>query len=152
MKISDTVFGIIIIIFSVLILIYSRTLPSLPGYAYGSGFFPAFTAVFMLGGGIVLLAGGLRSKAPLIVMGEWAKSPRLVANICLIPLNLVFYMLTVDTLGFVVTSFAMMTATIWWLRRKVFSTLLVSALTAIFIYLFFAKLMLVPLPEGLIGL
>jgi putative tricarboxylic transport membrane protein len=106
----------------------------------------------MLGGGIVLLAGGLRSKAPLIVMGEWAKSPRLVANICLIPLNLVFYMLTVDTLGFVVTSFAMMTATIWWLRRKVFSTLLVSALTAIFIYLFFAKLMLVPLPEGLIGL
>ncbi|GHV47589.1 hypothetical protein FACS1894204_11140 [Synergistales bacterium] len=151
MKISDAVFGVCLMLFAGFILIYSRTLPSLPGYAYGSGFFPSFTAIFILGGGIALLVRGLRVRAPLIVMGEWTRSPRLVSNICLIPLNLVFYILASDYLGFVLTSFIMLSVTIWWLRKKILSTVIVSALSAIIIYAFFGRLMLVPLSPGILG-
>ena len=152
MKISDTVFGIFLVVFGAFVLIYSRTLPSLPGYAYGSGFFPSFSAVFILAGGIALTVRGLRAHQPPIVLGEWTKSSRLVANICVIPLNLVFYIVASNTLGFVLTSFLMMSFTIWWLRRKVTSTLIVSGVGSLLIYLFFAKLMLVPLPAGLLGI
>ncbi|MDL2297650.1 tripartite tricarboxylate transporter TctB family protein [Synergistaceae bacterium OttesenSCG-928-D05] len=152
MKISDAIFGIILIVFSVLVLIYSRTLPSLPGYAYGSGFFPSLTAIFILGGGILLLVRGVRAKQPLLVLGAWTKSPKLISNICLIPLNLVFYILVSDKLGFILTTFLMMTATIWWLRKKVASTIIVAAVSAVITYAFFAKLMLVPLPAGIFGI
>jgi putative tricarboxylic transport membrane protein len=152
MKISDKIFGVALILFAVCILIYSRFLPSLPGYAYGSGFFPSFTAVFILGGGCALVWRGIGSKMPLIILGEWTKSPLLVANICIIPLSLVFYILVSDKLGFLLTAFIMMFTTIWWLRRKIVSTLLISCLSAIVIYVFFAKLMLVPLPMGVLGI
>lgn len=152
MKISDAVFGIILIVFSVFVLIYSRTLPTLPGYAYGSGFFPSFAAFFVLGGGSILLVRGIRAKQTAMVLGEWTKSRRLVLNLCLIPLNLVFYMAASETLGFVLTSFIMMFSTIWWLRRKVVSTFFVSSVSALLIYGFFAKLMFVPLSAGFLGI
>lgn len=152
MKISDAVFGVCLVVMAVWILLYARTLPALPGYAYGSGFFPSFSALFILGGGIALTLRGLREHQPVLVLGEWTKSPRLIANICVIPLNLVFYMLASGRLGFMLTSFLMMSFTIWWLRRKVLSTLIVAAVGSVAIYAFFAKLMLVPLPSGILGI
>ena len=151
MKISDTIFGIILTAFAVFVLAYSQSLPSLPGYAYGSGFFPSFSAVFILGGGILLLIRGIRDKKPWLVLGEWTKIPRLVANICIIPLSLVFYIFASEWLGFVLTSFLLMSVMIWWLRGKIVSAVVISAVTAILIYVFLAKLMLVPLPTGILG-
>lgn len=152
MKISDAIFGVVLITFAVFVLIYSRTLPSLPGYAYGSGFFPSLTAIFVMGGGILLLIRGVVAKQPLLVLGEWTKSRKLVSNICLIPLNLFFYIVASDKLGFVPTAFLMMFFTIWWLEKKVVSTLIISAVSSVLIYAFFAKLMLVPLPAGIFGI
>lgn len=151
MKISDKIFGAILICFSVFVLIYSRSLPSLPGYKYGSGFFPSFTAIFLLCCGIILLVRGIRFKDKLLVLGEWTKSPRLVANICLIPLSIVFYMLVSDFLGFIPTVIIMTTFTIWWLRRKFISSLVITSICAVFAYVFFSKIMLVPLPAGILG-
>ncbi|MDR1514413.1 MAG: tripartite tricarboxylate transporter TctB family protein [Synergistaceae bacterium] len=152
MKISDAVFGVILVVFAAIILIYSRTLPTLPGYAYGSGFFPSFTAIFILCGGIALAIRGVRERQPLLVLGEWTKSLRLISNICVIPLSIVFYIALSDTLGFVLTSFLMMSGTIWWLRRKILSTVIVSGISSALIYIFFAKMMLVPLPTGFLGI
>ena len=152
MKISDKVFGAVLIVFSIAVLVHSRSLPVLPGYKYGAGFFPAFSAIFLLGSGLVLFFRNFRAKTALIKFGEWTKSPTLVANICVIPLNLVFYMMFANLLGFVLTASIMTTFTIWWLRRKFLSSLIVAASTAIVTYIFFAKIMLVPLPAGILGL
>ena len=152
MKISDRIFGIILICFSIFVLIYSRSLPSLPGYKYGSGFFPSFSAIFILGCGILLLVRGVRLKDKLLVLGDWTKSPTLVANICLIPASVVFYILVVNYIGFVPTVIVMTTFTIWWLRRKFVSSLVITTISAVIVYIFFSKIMLVPLPAGFLGL
>lgn len=152
MKISDKIFGSILICFSIFVLIYSRSLPTLPGYKYGAGFFPSVSAVFILGCGVILLVRGIRIKDRLIVFGEWTRSPTLVANICLIPGSIVFYMLVSDFLGFVPTVIVMTTFTIWWLRKKFVSSFIVTSISAVFIYVFFSKIMLVPLPTGFLGL
>ncbi|NLA91542.1 MAG: tripartite tricarboxylate transporter TctB family protein [Synergistaceae bacterium] len=152
MKINDKVFGAVLIVFSIAVLVYSRSLPVLPGYKYGAGFFPAFTSIFLLGSGLVLFFRNFRAKSALIKFGEWTKSPALVANISVIPLNLVFYMAFANLLGFVLTTTIMTTFTIWWLRRKLVSSFVVAGSTAILAYIFFAKIMLVPLPAGILGL
>ena len=46
----------------------------------------------------------------------------------------------------------MLTFTIWWLRRKLKSSLIVAVVSSILIYVFFSKIMLVPLPAGFLGL
>ena len=152
MKISDKVFGAVLIVFSLAVLVHSRSLPVLPGYKYGAGFFPAFTAIFLLGSGLTLFFRNFRVKTALVQLGEWTRSRALVANICVIPLNLVFYMIFANLLGFVLTATVMTTFTIWWLRRKLLSSFVVAASTAVLTYVFFAKIMLVPLPAGILGL
>lgn len=151
MKFNDAVFGIFFLVFSSLVLLYSRSLPSLPGYAYGSGFFPAITGVALFICGLFLTARGIRSKEKILVFGDWVRSPKLISNIVLIPLNLVFYIIFANKLGFILTVIAMLTVTIWWLRGKLLSTATVSVCIALFAYLFFYKLMMVPLPVGVLG-
>ena len=87
-----------------------------------------------------------------MVLGEWTKSPKLVSNICLIPGSLVFYMLVSNLLGFIVTVIVMLTFTIWWLRGHLLSAFVVSVASAVSVYAFFSKLMLVPLPAGIFGI
>ena len=152
MKISDKIFGAVLICFSLFVLVYARSLPTLPGQNYGSGFFPATAAIFTLGCGGILLVRGMKKKDKMLVLGEWTKSPVLVANICLIPANLIFYMLVSDVLGFMPTVIIMLTFTIWWLRRKLKSSFIVAVVSSILIYVFFSKIMLVPLPAGFLGL
>ena len=153
MKINDKIFGILLICFAVFVWMYSMTLPSLPGQKYGAGFFPAFTSIFIFGCGVLLFIRGLKQeKGWLVVLGEWTKSPKLVYNICLIPGSLVFYMLVSNLLGFIVTVIVMLTFTIWWLRGHLLSAFVVSVASAVSVYAFFSKLMLVPLPAGIFGI
>ena len=93
-----------------------------------------------------------QEKGWLVVLGEWTKSPKLVSNICLIPGSLVFYMLVSNLLGFIVTVIVMLTFTIWWLRGHLLSAFVVSVASAVSVYAFFSKLMLVPLPAGIFGI
>ena len=139
MKISDKIFGAVLICFSLFVLVYARSLPTLPGQNYGSGFFPATAAIFTLGCGGILLVRGMKKKDKMLVLGEWTKSPVLVANICLIPANLIFYMLVSDILGFMPTVIIMLTFTIWWLRRKLKSSFIVAVVSSILITYFFQK-------------
>ena len=153
MKINDKIFGILLICFAVFVWMYSMTLPSLPGQKYGAGFFPAFTSIFIFGCGVLLFIRGLKQeKGWLVVLGEWTTSPKLVSNICLIPGSLVFYMLVSNLLGFIVTVIVMLTFTIWWLRGHLLSAFVVSVASAVSVYAFFSKLMLVPLPAGIFGI
>ncbi len=152
MRISDTIFGAVLMCLAAGVWTYSMTLPPLPGQSYGAGFFPAFTSLFIFGCGVSLLIRGLKEKGRLVVFGEWTKSPKLVSNICLIPANLVFYMVFSNLLGFILTVTVMVTFTIWWLRGNFMSSFVVSIATAVSAYVFFAKLMLVPLPAGIFGI
>ena len=151
MKFNDAIPGALLFLFSGFILVNARSLPSLPGYAYGSGFFPAITAVALMICSVMLIAKGFFSKAKPVVLGDWVKSPKLISNIVLIPLNLVFYMLFANGLGFILTSTIMLIATIWWLRGHIVSTAITSVCVSLFAYGFFYKLMTVPLPRGLFG-
>ncbi|MDR1732484.1 MAG: tripartite tricarboxylate transporter TctB family protein [Synergistaceae bacterium] len=151
MKFNDAVFGIFFLIFSTLIMIRAHSLPSLPNYAYGAGFFPALTAAAMFVCGALLTVRGLKSGVRVFTPGEWMKSPKLVSNLLLVPLNLLFYIFFANRLGFLLTGIIMLTCTIGWLRRRLLSTLVISLCLTIFAYAFFYRLMMVPLPAGILG-
>lgn len=151
MKFNDVVPGVLMFLFSIFILISAKDLPSLPGYEYGAGFFPSLVALALLISSVILIVKGVRSRAKIMVLGDWVRSPKLVSNIVLIPLNLVFYIVFVEKIGFILTSTTMLTVTIWWLRGRLLSTVITSVCVSLFAYGFFYKFMAVPLPQGLFG-
>lgn len=151
MRFNDAIPGALLFLFSSFVLVNARSLPSLPGYEYGAGFFPTITAIALMICSVMLIVKGAYSKAKLLVLGDWIKSPKLVSNIVLIPMNLVFYIVFANRLGFILTSMIMLIATIWWLRGKIVSTVITSVCVSLFAYVFFYKLMTVPLPPGLLS-
>ena len=151
MKFNDVIPGVLLFLFSSFVMVNARSLPSLPGYAYSAGFFPTITAAALMICSVMLIVKGIYSKAKLVVLGDWVKSPKLISNIVLIPLNLVFYIAFANKLGFILTSTIMLIVTIWWLRGKIVSTAITSVCVSLFAYGFFYKMMMVPLPPGLFG-
>lgn len=152
MRFNDAIFGIALIVFALAEIAYTRTFPSLHGQAYGPDLFPIVIGVGMIACGVILITNGflMRASEPLMTVGEWASDQRQVVTFVLVLLSLVFYILASDWLGFVPTSLLILTVLlvrfgIGWLR-----SVLAAVITTLIIQALFARLLLVPLPWGLL--
>jgi putative tricarboxylic transport membrane protein len=61
------------------------------------------------------------------------------------------YILVVDFLGFIPTATLLLFLLMCWLHARVITAAAVAILLALGIYLLFARLLLVPLPRGVLG-
>src|SRR3990170_52680 len=111
MKFSDRLSGLLILIFGVAIVAYARTFPAMPGQSVGPPLFPT-----VIGGGLALLGATLMftvARTPggsWIELDDWVRRPRMVFNFALVIVDLVFYALVVNRLGFFITSFVFLAA------------------------------------------
>jgi hypothetical protein len=132
----------------------ARTFPALPGVPYGPGLFPTIIAGFMIFGGCILIFKGIREvkKSGWLTLEPWAKSPRTYFTLGLIFSALLFYILFSDQLGFLITSIIIIFSLLLWTRGRenFFSSLIISVIFSLIIYLIFVKFMRVPLPGGLL--
>ena len=111
MRFNDSVFGVILIVFAIAEISYTRTFPRLHGQDYGPDLFPIIIgAGLMLFGGILIARGwAQRATQPLVVVGDWAHDRGNVVNVFILVGSVVFYILFSTWLGFIPTALLIQT-------------------------------------------
>jgi putative tricarboxylic transport membrane protein len=152
MRFNDAIFGVLLIAFAIAEIAYTRTFPSLHGQAYGPDLFPILIGVGFLITGAVLTVRGimLRTAAPLVEIGAWAADRRNVVNFALVVLALLFYIAASDWLGFILTAFLIMVVLLKSFGSGTAAAVVIAVLTTLGIHTLFARVLLVPLPWGLL--
>ncbi|MBT3359681.1 MAG: tripartite tricarboxylate transporter TctB family protein [Rhodospirillales bacterium] len=152
MRFNDAITGLVLLLFGAAVTIHSQlNFPGLPGQNYGPAFFPTIIGVGLAGCGVILIIQGIlkRHEVPLVVVGEWARSPRHRTNLALILASLLFYILVVDFLGFVITSLAITVLMMVRFGVRPLNALFMATGSTLIIHTFFYKFLLVPLPWGI---
>lgn len=149
MRFHDALIGCVIILLGVAVLWHAQSFPSMGDGRPGPGLFPTVLSSLFILSGIVLCIQARHSKAPLC-----ARLPELDAkglcNLALALASIVFFVLVSEHLGFLLTSFLCMSTLMLTLRAKVLTTVLTATGTTLFIYAVFHKLLMVPLPRGIL--
>lgn len=152
MRFNDAIFGVLLIVFAIAEIAYTSTFPTLHGQVYGPDLFPILIGVgFLITGAILTVQGlALRAAAPWVAIGAWAADRRNVVNFALVVLALVFYIAASDWLGFILAAFLIMLVLLKSFGSGVVTALVVAALTTLCIHALFARVLLVPLPWGVL--
>lgn len=152
MKVNDAISGAFFVALAGMIFFLTKDMRLMPGQNYGASFFPRTIAMFMGVMGVVLIFQGMRSSQPMVKALDWVNSPRHIANFVLIVVTLIFYIVTSDTLGFLITGSISLYALLFWLRGPQFwlSSLLITIVSVLVLQFFFGQFLRVPLPWGLL--
>jgi putative tricarboxylic transport membrane protein len=152
MRFNDALLGVLLIGVAIAEIAYTRTFPTLHGQAYGPDLFPILIGVGFLITGTVLTVQGAarRGGAPLVEIGAWADDRRNVVNFALVLLALLFYIAASDWLGFIPTAFVILVVLLRSFGCGLATTLAVALVTTLGIQALFARVLLVPLPWGLL--
>ncbi|MDR2727285.1 MAG: tripartite tricarboxylate transporter TctB family protein [Deltaproteobacteria bacterium] len=150
MRFNDAVIGVLTILLSLIVIIHVQSYPAQPGGRPGPALFPIVLSVLLMIAGSVLIVDGRRSRAPLFqILPELdAKG---AGNIMLFLAAIVFYIVVSETLGFLATSFVVMVSMMSVLKARLKLGVPVAAGTTVLIYLIFNKILLVPLPRGILA-
>ncbi|HEX2524933.1 MAG TPA: tripartite tricarboxylate transporter TctB family protein [Geminicoccus sp.] len=149
MRVADWVFGLILLIGAGLILREASGFAEMPGQDYGPALLPSIVAVGFAICGLVLVASGLRARAPALALDPQARAPGRLPDAALTIGAVVFTMLVWDVLGFIIVSTIVLTllcARFW--GGRIIPALLVGVIGSLVIDWLFRKMLLVPLPLG----
>lgn len=153
MKVGDHIVGPVIAVIGAAILIAASQQPRpFFGGGYGGGFLPSILGSGLLVSGLVLGWTGWRARAtsPLIEFGDWVESPRHIGNVAVVIGALIFYILTSDSLGFLLSGTIVLFVTLLQFTRHAIKSLLVSLIAIVVIKVMFQDILLVPLPWGIL--
>ena len=150
MKLSDTVWGTLLMFLAVAVLWNVQGYPRIPGQNIGPAAFPGLLAVLLGGCAIALIVRGVRAHEPNITFGAWLRSPYHVGNFLLTLGGLAFYIAASDRLGFLVTASLVLVALLLKLRVRPVVAVPVTLFVVLFIHLVFYKMLRVSLPWGVL--
>jgi putative tricarboxylic transport membrane protein len=122
----------------------------MPGQKFGPAWFPGLVAGGLGICGVLLLAGGLRERAPWAEVPEWIRSPRARAGIAALIGGLLLYVLAAGALGFHLTGVVLLALWMRLLGAAWRVTLPVAVIATLVIHFAFYKLLRVPLPWGVL--
>ncbi len=147
----DLVGGLLAAALGAAVVLHVRTFPELPDGQPGPALFPGIVGTLLVLFGLVLVVRAVLAR------GERAADPdagvtaqgrlRALAVLGLV----VGYLLLAETLGFVVTMGVLLFLLMWLLGARPLVAALAAAVTTGFVFLLFEELLLVPLPQGLLG-
>jgi len=151
MRVSNTVIGLMVIVLGAWVIWYARGFPKLEQGYPGPSLFPTVLAVLFILAGTILIVQDLYHKRQLFKIDATLLTRPQLVNIALVLSAILFYIFVSDFLGFQITSFIVLAGLTKRLRVSTFQSLAMAGGVTFFIYVLFAKLMLVPLPWGLWG-
>lgn len=151
MKLHDTLLGLMFFAVGGAVVGMSYFLPTPRHLDYGPGVFPRLMGSGLALSGLGIAAFGLREKAALIHLPDWANDPRLALNVVAIPLAALFYFALAGVLGFTFTALVLLSALfviggVPPVRASIVALCVSTATT-----LLFASILHVPLPWGLLA-
>ena len=162
MKFSDTVIGAVLFVGSILLMLhvsvgwdwlvhngftgFPRAQPGKPGPAL----FPFILGFLAWVCSVILLARGLRARRPRFEVQAWLRDPLRLLNWLAVVGAVVAYQWIADFLGFLPVAVATLFLLMLLLGVRARVAVVTSVLAALFIHTLFVKILLVPLPWGLL--
>jgi len=149
MRFNDTLAGLLLVIFGIVVGVSAARFPETGGQTIGPGLFPGLIGAGMAVSGAVLAWSGRKVRDPRwLALEEWVAEPRLALNATLVVGALIFYALAVDTLGFFITAFLFLAVLFlaFGVSRRWIAPLAVAV--TIGLHFAFYSLLRVPLPWG----
>ena len=152
MKINDAIFGVFFMILALTVLITVQSFPTLPGQPYGPATFPRIIAFVMLCGGFAMCVSGVRQRKlqPLFSFAPWIRSRQGLIRMACVPLMVLIYIWLSGSIGFPILVPCLLFAFLWVTTRQWVLSITTALLTTTLLWLFFARLLLVPLPLGIL--
>lgn len=152
MRFNNVAPGAVLVLFALAVIAYSTTFPRLHGQDYGPDLFPTLIGGGLLLCGVILIVQGLRDRAtvPLVQIGDWAQDPRNILNVILLLGGIAFYILVSDDLGFIPASLLILTTLFIRFGSSWPGSIVLAVVTTLIIHTLFAKVLLVPLPWGIL--
>ncbi|WP_439548278.1 tripartite tricarboxylate transporter TctB family protein [Falsiroseomonas sp.] len=149
MRLNDALLGAILLGFAGGVWWLTTFFPAFPGQDYGPNLFPRILAAGIGFCALMLVLRGVRARGGLVVLEGWTREPARLLSFLAIPGAALFYILLSDPLGFIPTAFILLSALFLWFKARPVLALPVAAGMALMVHWFFAGLMRVPLPRGL---
>lgn len=152
MKLNDAVFGLLLLVLAASVLIFVQSFPKIPGQQVGPALFPGLIAVGLGVCGLLLTVRGwkVRASVPMGRTEGWTRSPRHGLALAVLIGSVVFYILAANTLGFLLTVTAILTALLWVLGTSPMRSAVIAVVATLAIHFAFYKLLRVPLPWGVL--
>lgn len=152
MRFNNIAPGTLLILFALAEIVYASTFPRLHGQNYGPDLFPTLIGIALLVCGSILVVQGIaqRGAVPLIEIGDWAQDRRNVVNVAVLLGSIIFYIIASDELGFIPTSLLILTTLLVRFGSTWRTSIIVAVATTFIIHTLFAKVLLVPLPWGIL--
>lgn len=171
MWLNDAVIGVVLVVFAIAEIAYSTTFPSLHGQAYGPSLFPVLIGCGLMACGMALIVRGLHTRRQQaaatpdgtqpdsadankrlrwVQFGDWANDRARRTNMSLIPGLLIAYILLSDLIGFIPLSIVILTVLLSRLGSSLLVSVAIAVSTTALLQMLFAKILLVPLPAGLL--
>ena len=148
---SDTAIGVAVIVLGAAVFLHSRTFPGPSEHIPGPSLFPMIMAVLLAICGAILVGKGVRNREKAFSAEISVLKGKGLLNILVVLGSAVFYILCSGFLGFLLTSFIVLFVDMRWLGVRLRNSLIAAAGAALFIYITFAKILLVALPVGWLG-
>lgn len=150
MRLNDALLGAVLLGFGAWVWWLTTFFPAFPGQDYGPNLFPRILVVGISICAVMLVLRGLRQRGHAIVIDDWVRDPARVVSVLSMPAAVLFYIFASDPLGFIPTAFVILATLFLWFRTRVVLALPIAAGMTLLMHWFFAGLMRVPLPRGLL--
>ena len=168
MRVNDAISGAVLVIFAAAEIAYTRTFPSLHGQSYGPDLFPALIGVALALCGMLLIFRGLLARrnpadpngltngngngngSKWVDVSNIADSRHARINALLIIVFLFLYITLSDLIGFIPISLCTIAFLLYRLGSSIIVACTIAIVATAVIQLLFAKILLVPLPAGLL--
>ena len=153
MKVDDRVLGALFALLGAVVLWHVQNFPVIPGQKFGAALFPGVISAGLVICGMRRVARGIRRRTAggsLLSFDTWARDPVTVIRFMSVPAGLLFYILTSDFLGFHIAATLAMLAWLLVFGMKPLPALAVAIVFPVIMHLAFYKILLVPLPWGLL--
>jgi putative tricarboxylic transport membrane protein len=164
LKLANVISGGLFLGFSVFIFTETMKFPSLPGGIPGPALFPYILSGGMAFFSILLICSGLfssrsvvePSQSPEGISQDSPPAPSLsrrqgLINMALVILGMVLFVVFVNRVGFILFGFILCTGLMWRLGVAPLKAICIGSVAVMVIFWLFAKLMMVPLPLGVLG-
>lgn len=152
MRFNNAIPGVILILFAIAEIVYTNTFPRLHGQDYGPDLFPILIGVGLFVCGAILVGQGIaeRRTVPMVEIGDWAQDRGNLLNLALLIGSILLYVFTSDQIGFIPLSLLILSVLMFRFGSSLGASVLIAIATTFIIHTLFAKVLLVPLPWGIL--
>lgn len=150
MRIHDSLFGGILILVAAAMWLASDGLPNPSMQPYGPGFFPKILATLLFGTCALLVATRTGASTPIVSIDRWAKEPRTLVRVLLVPVGIILFVVFIRSVGFIPGAVALLVAMFLADEVPPIRALLTSVIVVLAVHSVFYLGLRVQLPWGLL--